>query len=144
MSELGRVLKASKEDLLITMPRDKKCVGCHICTYVAGSNQMQLKAINGCGAREGDLVQVEIRKSGELSATMIAYGIPLGVFLLSIVLFSLFATELITIVLSTLTTALSFLLIRYFVRRQSREQYLPKAVRVVQPSAPSTESTSSK
>ena len=93
MHEFGTVIALKESLVQVEIPRSKYCRGCHACTPLDGKDSMMLFALNDCQADIGDQVQIQIQESGELSASLLLYGIPLAVFLISLVLFTFLSSH---------------------------------------------------
>lgn len=131
MNKIGTVIGFQDRFVQLEIPRSSRCRGCHACTPLNGKNSMTLFALNDCHAAIGDRVEIQIQESGELSATLLLYGIPLVLFLAAIFLFSLFLEEIPTVLLSLAVLALTYLGIHFLSRRLNRDRYLPRAVRII-------------
>ncbi len=90
---------------------------------------MQLYALNECQAKPGDNVEIEVAKSGELSSTLLVYGIPLAAFLLSLLILDRLLPELYTLLVSVAVTLLSYLPVHILSKKLDRTPYMPRAVR---------------
>ena len=131
MHEFGTVIAIKESPIQVEIPRSKRCRGCHACTPLNGKDSMTLFALNDCQAAIGDQVQIQIQESGELSASLLLYGIPLAVFLISLVLFALFLPEIPALLLSFLILSLAYLAIHFLSKRLNRERYMPRAVLIL-------------
>ena len=128
MHEFGTVIALKESLVQVEIPRSKHCRGCHACTPLDGKDSMMLFALNDCQANIGDQVQIQIQESGELSASLLLYGVPLAVFLISLVLFTLCLPEIPALLLSFLILALSYLVIHFLSKHLNRERYMPRAI----------------
>lgn len=131
MSEIGTVIGIQGRMVQLEIPRSSRCRGCHACQPLSGKNSMTLFALNDCHAEPGQQVEVIIQESGELSASLLLYGLPLVVFLISILLFNLFLSDLWTVLLSLLLVALAYGVLRFLSPRLNRDRYLPRATRII-------------
>ena len=131
MSEVGIVMKEQDRLIQLEIERTERCKGCHACIPINGKNTMTLFAINDCKASVGDQVEVIIKESGLVSATLWLYGLPLVVFLASILIFASFCPEIITLLISFSLLALSYLAVHFISKRLNRDRYMPRAIRVV-------------
>lgn len=131
MSEFGTVIAFKGKLAQVEIPRSERCRGCHACTPLNGKDSMTLFAINDCGAHIGDQVEIQIRESGELSASLLLYGAPLAVFLLGILIFNYFFSETVALLLSLALIAVSYLIIHILSPRLNRDPYMPRAVRIL-------------
>lgn len=92
---------------------------------------MTLFALNDCQAQIGDQVEIQIQESGELSASLLLYGVPLATFLLSLFLFHAIFAEIPALLLSLLFLAISYLGIHLLSKHLKRDRYMPRAVRIL-------------
>lgn len=138
--ETGQVLEVKGKNLRLQMVRNAACGSCKACSIGIDSKSLELEAVNLCGAKKDDVVEIRLETDSFLSAVSIIYGIPLlcllaGIFVGYLVGGSL-ATEvkeLTAIGMGLLFMALGFLVIRSQNKKFRREKYVPKAVRVVTP-----------
>lgn len=93
---------------------------------------MVLLAQNDCGAVPGDHVEITLEESGFLSATLLLYGVPLAVFLLSMLMASqLFSQESVVFLISLLLLAITYGVLHAVTKKMNRSRYTPRAVRVL-------------
>lgn len=133
MSEIGTVVETMHGKVRVRIPHSQRCTGCHACSFIAGEAQMELIALNRCHARVGDHVELEIERSGELPASLILYGVPLLSFIIVLILFLLFASELVSFLSAIAAVAISYLLIRRLSAQMNTTRYLPSAVSICAP-----------
>ncbi|MBE5780747.1 MAG: hypothetical protein E7328_02855 [Clostridiales bacterium] len=77
MKEIGTVQSISANMATVVFDRHEACGSCRACTPLEGEKQMVAKLKNPVGAKVGDRVAVELKGKSMLSATAIAYGVPL-------------------------------------------------------------------
>lgn len=142
MGEVGKVRALKGQMAEVHIPKSEACKGCHVCAFEAIQKEMVLFAQNECGAQEGDLVEVTIEKSGQASASLIVYGIPLLFFVAGILVFSRFFTEGWTMAASLALTAVGFLIVHVLSQKLDRSACLPKVTRIVHPSQQAPEALS--
>lgn len=136
MSEAGIVNDVKEDTLEVLIPRSSACRGCHICAFEASEKQMVLYAANLCGAVKGDTVEIEIQKSGGLSASLLLYGAPLLCFLIGILAGSTWFDETGTLIFALGLTALGYAAVYLICGKLDRSDYLPRAVRIIRRAAP--------
>ena len=86
MREVGTVELVENGMATVVFNRHEACGSCRACTPLEGEKKMSVVLKNTPGARVGDRVTVELRGGTMLSATAIAYGIPLLMLILGAVL----------------------------------------------------------
>ena len=129
MGEIGKVTAVKGDTVEVRIPQSDRCRGCRACQFITDQNQMQLYALNECQAKPGDNVEIEVAKSGELSSTLLVYGIPLAAFLLSLLILDRLLPELYTLLVSVAVTLLSYLPVHILSKKLDRTPYMPRAVR---------------
>ena len=77
MKEIGTVQRVQGSVATVIFDRHEACGSCRACTPLEGEKQMSVQLNNAMGAKAGDRVAVELKGKSMLSATAIAYGIPL-------------------------------------------------------------------
>ena len=93
---------------------------------------MVLLAQNDCGAVPGDQVEITLEESGFLSATLLLYGVPLIVFLLSMLIASqLLSQESAVFLISLLLLAITYGVLHVMTKKMNRSRYTPRAVRIL-------------
>lgn len=142
MTETGRVIRVDGDNVVLQMVRSAACGSCNACSMAAESQKLELRAVNQCHAKAGDLVAIKLETESFLSAVTIVYGIPLICLLLGIGLGYFLAAriapmqaELISIVGGLGLMAISFLIIRSQEKKFKKEKYIPKAVEIMERSS---------
>jgi sigma-E factor negative regulatory protein RseC len=82
MKEVGIVQKMQGNRAHVSIQRHAACGDCGACHVGRDKMTMNAIAYNGVGAEVGDAVEVEMQFTNVMKASMIAYGIPLVVFIL--------------------------------------------------------------
>ena len=77
MLESGVVVEVNKDIATILFKRSSACEKCGACGLTANQTDMYLKINNNLDAGVGDIVQVETNTSSVLTASVIAYIVPL-------------------------------------------------------------------
>jgi|GEM_PF-2033733 len=138
MKEAARVVRLMKDrELELRIPQGDRCKSCKACHFLNPSGEMVLFAVNECDAKVGDLVMVEIddNESRALSS-LVLYGIPVLVFVLTIVALSSLLPELAVFLTAIALTALVYVLI-HFLSKKSAKKHMPKAVKKLEYVKPS-------
>jgi sigma-E factor negative regulatory protein RseC len=77
MNETGEVIGLSGDTVTLLMKRTSSCGSCRACSAGRRTGEMQLTAVNLCGAKLNDKVTVELHPKAFVSAAAVLYGIPL-------------------------------------------------------------------
>jgi len=85
MKEIGKVIEVKGKVARVEMERTSACGKCRACSKGDDTNKMYIEAHNGIGAKEGDLVGVDLETKKVLKAAMIIYFIPLVALVLGVV-----------------------------------------------------------
>jgi sigma-E factor negative regulatory protein RseC len=100
--------------------------------------EMMLKAENLCGGKIGDNVEITIETVDFMKATVIMYGIPFAMFMIGIfagyfgsLKLGMGSNELIGFVLGFVLVVITYLLIKTQEKRWQKENFVPKAIRVI-------------
>jgi len=120
MNEYGQVVKTENKKALVMFRRTSACGKCQACGMLSGQNEITVEVPNDLGAREGQLVEVNIVMKKAIRASAIAYVFPLVMLILGAVLgwlltdlWNVFANRDVTMALCALIfAALSFLLLK--------------------------------
>lgn len=142
--ETGVVLSTQDGEALVRFSRTEACKKCGACQKGEDGNMlMQLR--NDMNAKPGDHVVVELAEGRLMQASLLAYGFPLAMLLLGLVLgyYALpsllpqIDQNLLAIALALALTAVSMICLRWTEKRRKRKgQYMPKAVLVSPPNDP--------
>ncbi|HDN59448.1 MAG TPA: hypothetical protein ENF20_05780 [Candidatus Marinimicrobia bacterium] len=141
--EIGLVLEKDKESVTVELFRSDACDRCAarvLCKSIETGKRV-VKAISETEANIGDAVEIEQIGKNVLKISLLQYGIPLALFIITTISFySLLKTrlshgmlELIAFLSATAVVIISGFLIRVIFRKISRES-LPmfKVIKVVQ------------
>lgn len=110
MQEEGRVIKVEKGSAWVEFAETPACSKCSACS-LAASGKRVIEADNSTGAKEGDIVKVEIPAGTKTFFPFVAFGIPILFFLAGTLLGSFFS-ELFGILVGVAFLFLGFLLVR--------------------------------
>lgn len=85
MKEVGIVRNQKGNKAQVSIQRHAACGDCGACHVGRDKMTMNAFAVNAIGAKEGELVEVEMQFTNVMKAAMIAYGIPLVMFFIGAV-----------------------------------------------------------
>ena len=139
MSETGQVIeKRDNNRLLIKLQRQEACAKCRACSAGMKTEEMLLEAENMCNAQVGDKVDIALEETDFMKAVLIMYGIPFacfvtGLFATYFILtdFNINNAEIISFVTGILLVLVSYLVIHRFEPHFKKDNYVPKAVNIV-------------
>jgi len=115
MIEKGIVKEIFENKANVVIKKHSACKKCGVCKYDNDEKTVIAQAINNVGAKEGDEVEVSLSFGVLLSASLIAYIIPLIMFVLGCALgFYVLSTNNPVI---SFITGLVFIMIAYFAIR---------------------------
>lgn len=139
MSEIGQVIeKKDNNRLIIKLERQEACAKCRACTAGMKTEEMLLEAENLCNADVGDNVNITLEETDFMKAVLIMYGIPFGCFMAGL-MGTYFAftsagianAEIISFFTGIVLVVVSYLIIHCFEPHFKNDNYVPKAVNVV-------------
>ena len=84
MREKAIVVASKKQDAQVAIRRTSVCDGCRGCSVGKEGKPLRVWAKNPINAKVGQVVEIELRAKTFLSATLIAYGLPLLAFLIGV------------------------------------------------------------
>lgn len=86
MTSFGIVKKAENGYATVKIKRNSMCSddcgSCNLC----GKRNIEIKAKNGIGARDGDKVEIKMPDQSGFLASLLAYGIPVLILLVAIII----------------------------------------------------------
>ena len=108
MNKFGIVTKCEKEFAFVRITRDSMCGdNCESCNLCA-NKEIEIKAINKAGASVGDRVEMKMPEEMGFSAAFLAYGAPMLILLLGIIIGAIIKTEGIAVI-----TSVAFIILWY-------------------------------
>ncbi len=143
MIEVGKIIELYDEKAKVRIERHSLCSKCTNNCHLAGENHekenIEVMVDNVLGAREGQLVKLEMSEGSLVIASLIIYLIPLAALILGyfvgnllVPLSSLKNGESSGIIGSIVFLLLSFLLVKYFDKIMGRkERYQPKIIKII-------------
>jgi sigma-E factor negative regulatory protein RseC len=139
MAEIGTVIgNAENNRLLVRLERQEACAKCRACTAGMKKEEMLLTAENLCGGKIGDNVEVTLDTADFMRAAVIMYGIPFAMFMLGIfagyfgsLKMGFGSNELIGFAIGIVLVIITYLVIKSQEKRWQKDNYVPKAIRVV-------------
>jgi len=121
MREKAIVISKKKDRAQVEIVRTSACDGCKGCSVGTSGKPLRVWVKNPINAKVGQSVAVELEASKLLSATFIAYGIPLLAFLIGLALaykvsefFNITAVEPFALIIGFGFMLLSFLAIHFY------------------------------
>ncbi|MBF7095878.1 SoxR reducing system RseC family protein [Alkalibacter mobilis] len=120
MKEIGVVRSITGKKANVTINRHAACGDCGACSVGKEKMTMEAVAFNGIGAKEGEIVEVEMQFTNIMKASMIAYGIPLVMFVVGAIIGFYFLNEMMNLgdspmpafFLGTVMTAMTYVIIK--------------------------------
>ena len=139
MREKAIVVENKKNRAKVEIRRTSACDGCKGCSVGREGKALRVWAKNYVGARVGQIVEIELSAKTFLSATLIAYGIPLLAFLLGIFLvfkfskpLNIFAVEPFSLFVGLALMSFSYLMIHLFTgSKEAWKKYSSRIIRIM-------------
>jgi sigma-E factor negative regulatory protein RseC len=139
VSEIGQVIeKRENNRLLIRLERQEACAKCRACTAGMKTEEMLLEAENLCNANVGDSVDIALEETDFMKAVLIMYGIPFACFVagvlggyFALMHFGVNNAEALSFVIGIVLVVLAYAVIHSFEPHFQKDNYVPKAVNVV-------------
>ena len=131
MSEVGKVISADEDRVVVSMTRTEACAKCRMCVVGMSAEQMLVTAVNECGAQPGDEVEVELRTGFFARAVVLSYGFPLLMFFAGILggqLFELGEPVSFAIALGLVFVSYAFI---HFSKIGKNPNYKPVAAKII-------------
>jgi sigma-E factor negative regulatory protein RseC len=140
MSEIGQVIeKRDNNRLVVKLQRQEACAKCRACSAGMKTEEMLLEAENLCNAEVGDKVDIALEESDFMKAVFIMYGIPFVFFVVGLIgsyfamaRFGIANAELLSFVVGIVLVVISYLVIHQFEPHFRKDNYVPKAINVVE------------
>ncbi|MPW26002.1 sigma E factor regulator [Alkalibaculum sp. M08DMB] len=125
MKEIGIVNSINGNKASVIIQRSAACGDCGACQVGKDRLTMETYAINEINAKAGDKVEVEMAFKNVMKAAIIAYGIPLIMFILGSVLGTLYTNiileqpenPIISFLSGLILMAVAYMIIRVFDKR---------------------------
>ena len=139
MREIAIVVENKNNRAQVEIRKSAACDGCKGCSVGREGKALRVWAQNPIGARVGQTVEIELSAATFLSATLIAYGVPLIAFLLGIGfgskvanLFNLSSAEVVSFFIGLAFMSISFFIIHFFTSREEvSKKYSSRIVRII-------------
>lgn len=139
MREKAIVVENKKNRAKVEIRRTSACDGCKGCSVGREGKALRVWAKNYVGARVGQIVEIELSAATFLSATLIAYGVPLLAFLVGIGLgfkvseqLNISTVEPFSFLIGLGLMAFSFLTIHFYTGREEiSKKYSSRIVRIM-------------
>jgi sigma-E factor negative regulatory protein RseC len=141
-TEQGVVLRTDSESAWVKTTRSSACQGCTArksCHSLSNSQDMEVKAINIAGAREGDRIVLSFETKSLLKATFLIYVFPIIFLILGAAIGQILASHL-AVDPSALSVLLGFaffftalLIIKVRAKKMaSKNAYQPKVTKILE------------
>lgn len=136
MRELAIVKELKGDVVLLEKARTEACSTCgsrSSCSISSSDKKITIRALhNGVEVNPGDTVEIEMSDMSATKVSMIVYGIPLAVFLVTLIVMNMvLKSEGLALVVAFASIAVVYALIALY-DRKNREKLMPKIVRKVE------------
>ena len=136
MAQTGTVESIRNQNVYVKVIREEACAHCKMCTTgINEGKECVIEAVNKCGAKVGDIVEIDVENNYFLRATAIMYGIPLialmigiGVSLAILHANGVKEAELISAFIGLGFTGIVYMIINKREKNNKNTQYLPIAI----------------
>lgn len=136
MAQTGTVESVKEKNVYVKVIREEACAHCKMCTTgINEGKECVIEAVNKCGAKVGDIVEIDVQNSYFLRATAIMYGIPLialvigiGVSLGILQSTGVKNAELMSAFIGLIFTGITYIIINQREKNNKNQQYLPMAI----------------
>jgi sigma-E factor negative regulatory protein RseC len=141
MKEVGKIVEIKGRVAKVEMERTSACGKCRACSRgEEDTNKMYIDAHNGIGAKEGDVVGVDLETKKVLKAAMIIYFIPLLALIFGVVggtyisgLLGFENSETIGAVTGAVLVAVSYIIIKMLEPKfRSEDDYNPIITEIIE------------
>jgi sigma-E factor negative regulatory protein RseC len=139
LREKAVVVSNRGEKAKVSIMRTSACDHCRACSVSSGGRPIHVWAKNPLNAKSGEVVEIELENSAFLSATFIAYTVPLIALLLGILIgYKLALTlgiglyEIFALAIGIITMGIGFVAVRIFNKRaETDERYTSNIVSIL-------------
>ncbi len=129
-AHIGRVVSVEGAEAVVRFARGMACAHCGACLTLSDGN-METRVKNTLSAAVGDHVEVRLAANRVVSATLLAYGVPLVALLAGLAVGSRIS-DIAAMGLGLLFCAIAYLVLHLLERRwKERETYRPTMIRVL-------------
>ncbi len=77
MIEIAKVTESSEKRVKVRVDKKDECSKCGMCLFPKGADGAYFHAENTLGAKEGDIVQIELNSNGNLLGALLVFLVPL-------------------------------------------------------------------
>jgi sigma-E factor negative regulatory protein RseC len=128
MKQYGKVVEVTEGKAFVIMEKHSSCSNCNACKLGSDSHELRIEAINTAGAKNDQIVEVDMEGQHVLTAAFILYMIPLFALFLGIIIGNLIfpAQELLAAMMGFGFVGLSFLGIKMNDKSfKNNKKYIP-------------------
>lgn len=112
MQEIGKVIEVVDDNVKVRFERKSACAHCGMCGFKENDTFVDVAVKNVLQAKKDDLVEIEMRDSAVLIASIIAYLIPVCLALIGLIITQQLTDEMwIQLVVCLCSLALSYVLV---------------------------------
>lgn len=131
MERVGEVVEILEDGkAVVRFERTKACKNCKMCAN-AGENHALTEVENTLKAKVGDMVEISLHSKSLIQATLIAYGIPLVLLLVGVIVGSMWS-DAVGAIAGIALALVSFAILRLLEPRFSRvKTFKPRMIDIV-------------
>ena len=134
MIEIAKVTQSNEKRVTVRVDKKDECRKCGMCLFPKGADGAYFHAENTLGAKEGDLVEIEMYSNGNLIGAILAFLVPLVLIGLSALITYLFIKEEIWMLILGIGSVVVWYVILAFIDKKigKSKTFSPKLIKIIE------------
>ena len=134
MKEVGLVVSRDKNYAQVKVDKKDECSKCGMCLFPKGADGAYFHAENTLGAKEGDIVQIELGSNGNLIGAILVFLVPLILIGLSaLITYLIIKNEIYMLVLGVGSVVVWFVILALIDKKIGKSKtFSPKIIKIIE------------
>ena len=134
MIEIAKVTEASEKQVTVRVDKKDECSKCGMCLFPKGADGTYFHAENILGAKEGDIVQIELGTNGNLIGAILVFLVPLILIGISALLtYLVIKNEIYMLILGVGSVVIWFFILALIDKKIGKSKtFSPKLIKIIE------------
>jgi sigma-E factor negative regulatory protein RseC len=134
MIEIAKVTEANEKRVTVRVDKKDECSKCGMCLFPKGADGAYFHAENTLGAKEGDIVQIELGSNGNLIGAILVFLVPLILIGLSaLITYLIIKNEIYMLVLGVGSVVVWFVILALIDKKIGKSKtFSPKLIKIIE------------
>ena len=134
MQEQGKVVSVNGKIATVEVDKKDECSKCGMCLFPKGADGAYFHAENTLGAKDGDIVQIELGSNGNLIGAILVFLVPLILIGLSaLITYLIIKNEIYMLILGVGSVVVWYVILAFIDKKIGKSKtFSPKIIKIIE------------